>query len=287
MYSFSFFYSTTSFSRRKMCWTRQRSGHRSTHMLTLCGLGVSQHSWLSLIPTMPRFFWPEEVRDYGFSCGAASPACRFPMPASKFTAGQGFTERFSCRNHLKAWRETPPSCCALGASGTGLQGWPDSKSIAGKSDFLKCSLKVNYSVPDPSKEKTPGSFFLGSELWLLLQRRIFSASRRKGAEQWCLRGLIIYHTAQTLDYQYSYFFQCGHLLLYVLIAAGRDKVVLLWDTRSSAGMPLILLHTQPKVRAQTELSAANQWVHAIENTENTVLFSLFYGLLVFFFRSQG
>lgn len=54
-------------------------------------------------------------------------------------------------------------------------------------------------------------------------------------------------------------------------------------------MPLILLHTQPKVRAQRELSAANQWVHAIENIENTILFSLFYGLLGFgfFFRSQG
>lgn len=51
-------------------------------------------------------------------------------------------------------------------------------------------------------------------------------------------------------------------------------------------MPLILLHTQPKVRAQRELSAANQWVHAIENIENTILFSLFYGLLGFGFFFQ-
>lgn len=48
--------------------------------------------------------------------GAATPACRFPMSASKFTARQGF------RNHLKTWRDTPPSCCALGTSGTGVQG---------------------------------------------------------------------------------------------------------------------------------------------------------------------
>lgn len=52
-------------------------------------------------------------------------------------------------------------------------------------------------------------------------------------------------------------------------------------------MPLILLHTHPKVRAQREHSAANQWVHAIENIENTILFSLFYGLLgCFFFFSD-
>lgn len=74
-------------------------------MPTLCGLGVSQHSWLSLILTMPRFCWAEEVRDYGFSCGAATPACRFPWPASKLTARQDFRERFPCRNHLKAWRD--------------------------------------------------------------------------------------------------------------------------------------------------------------------------------------
>lgn len=90
VYYFSFFFSSTSFSRRKMCWTSQRSGHRSTHMLTLCGLGVSQHSWLSVILTMPRSCWAEEVRDYGFSWGAATPACRFPMPASKFTGKAGF-----------------------------------------------------------------------------------------------------------------------------------------------------------------------------------------------------
>lgn len=89
VYCFSFFFSSTSFSRRKMCWTRQRSGHRSTHMLTLCGLGVSQHSWLSPIPTMPRCCWAEEVRDYGFSWGAATPACTFPMPASKFSGKAG------------------------------------------------------------------------------------------------------------------------------------------------------------------------------------------------------
>ena len=87
--------------------------------------------------------------------------------------------------------------------------------------------KVIFSVPDLSKEKTVGSFFLSSDPWLLLWSHIFSASREKGAKQCCLGGLIIYHTAQTLDDQYSCLFQSGHLLSYVFLAAGPNSVVLL------------------------------------------------------------
>ena len=69
-------------------------------------------------------------------------------------------------------------------------------------------------------------------------------------------------------------FRSGHLLLYMFLAAGPDSIVLFCCEilMNSAGMPPILLHTQPKVKAQRELSGANQGVDATKTF--TILCSL-------------
>lgn len=187
-------------------------------MLTLSGSGVSQHSWLSAIPSLPRLFWPEEVR-WCLQLWRNHHSLQVSHASLK---NHSEAEGLSCRN-LKRHGEIWCPQCFRGDRGP-------SKSCAGKWNFLERCLKCVFSVPDPNKEKTPGSFVVSSVPWLLLQSCIFSESREKGAKQCCLGRLIIYHTAQTLNYQYAFLFQSGHLVLYMFLIAGPNSVVLLWNT---------------------------------------------------------
>lgn len=150
--------------------------------------------------------------------------------------------RLSCGNHLKAWRDTSPSCHALG---TGLWGW------LGTLQIWQIRLeKWSFWCLTPwclCKESTAGRFFS-------LLSPIFSASKQKGTKQCSLGGLIIYHTAQTLDYQFipvwAFTFICFlHLGQMVLLCC---EILI-----NLTGMSPILLHTQPKVRTQRELSDAD------------------------------
>lgn len=71
-----------------------------------------------------------------------------------------------------------------------------------------------------------------------------------------------------------FLFHSGHGLLYVSCGCAVQHCSVVKYFTNSAGMPPILLYTQPKVRAQRELSGANQWVDGTEKC--TILFSLSY-----------
>lgn len=215
------------------------------------------------------------------SCGATTTACRFPVPAWKFAARQGFMESFPCRNDLKAWRDIPPSCHALSASGTGLRGWAGTLQIWQIKIPQVFLEKLSSRCLTPARRRKLEAFFLSPYPWLLLWCHVFSASREKGAKQCCAGALIIYHTAQTLDCQYSCLCQCGHLLSYVFLVAGPNSVVLLGNTdefcrdaTDSASYPTKSENPEGAFRCKPV-----GWCYW-----NTILFSLSWW---FFYRSQG
>lgn len=128
-------------------------------------------------------------------------------------------------------------------------------------------------MPDPSKEKTPGSLFLGSESWLLLQRSIFSALRRKVAGPWCLRGLIIYHIAQPLDYKYSCFFPVwasAFICVYCSWQWLKSFCVELLGVLKGCHWFCFIPNQKWEPRGSFQLQT---WIHAIKTF--TILFSLY------------
>lgn len=177
MYSFSFYFSTTSFSRRKRCWTRWRSGHRSTRTLTLSGSGVSQPTWLSPTPPMPRFCWPEEVRRWCLQLRSNNRSLKISHTSLKIQSKAGFHKEVVLQKSSEGMERYPsfmpcPWCFRHRAAG--VMGTPPNLANQTPSSI---PWKVIFSVPDPSKEKTAGSFFLSSDPWFLLQSHIFSAER--------------------------------------------------------------------------------------------------------------